>query len=125
VDLVLSGEQIEGFLLVGAYRDSAADPGHSLASLLSSWREQPDVRQLQLINLSTPSLVEMVAEIHRGSAGADSEPQPQKRNHVSGALRPYRPTTQTDRQRAEPAYVQRMQPLEPEIDEAAERWTSG
>jgi predicted ATPase/signal transduction histidine kinase len=63
VDLVLTEEPIDGLLLVGAYRDADLDAAHPLAALLSRWRDQPGVRQLQLDNLPVPSLVTMVAEM--------------------------------------------------------------
>jgi signal transduction histidine kinase len=71
VDLVLSEEQIEGLLLVGAYREGDADAAPSLAALLSRWRRQAGVRHLRLGNLPLPSLVTMVAEmLHVGRATA-------------------------------------------------------
>ena len=64
VDLVLSDDQIDGLFLVGAYRESD-DPAESLAALLSRWPEQAGVTQVRLANLTTPSLVTMVAEMLR------------------------------------------------------------
>ena len=63
IDLVLR-EQVEGLLLVGAYRD-AVDPAHPLARALARWREQPGVTHLHLANLPRPSLTALVAEILR------------------------------------------------------------
>ncbi|GAA3060701.1 ATP-binding sensor histidine kinase [Pseudonocardia yunnanensis] len=63
IDLVLSEEPVEGLLLVGAYRDTEADAAHPLAVLLSRWRQQAGVRQVQLDNLPVPGLVTMVAEM--------------------------------------------------------------
>ena len=74
IDLVLR-EQVEGLLLVGAYRDGM-DPAHPLAPSLSRWRDQPGVTQLQLANLPGPSLTALVAEILRvdqAAAGALAE----------------------------------------------------
>ncbi|HTW11452.1 MAG TPA: AAA family ATPase, partial [Solirubrobacteraceae bacterium] len=64
VDLVLSEDQIDGLLLVGAYRESddAPDP---LAALLSRWAEQPEVTQVRLANLPPKPLITMVAEMLR------------------------------------------------------------
>ena len=63
VDLVLSEEPVEGLLLVGAYRDEDVDAAHPLAALLSRWRDQAGVEHLRLVNLPTPSLAAMVAEM--------------------------------------------------------------
>ncbi len=63
IDLVL-GEQVEGLLLVAAYRDGL-DPAHPLAPSLSRWRDQPGVAQLQLANLPGPDLTALIAEILR------------------------------------------------------------
>jgi predicted ATPase len=63
VDLVLSEEQIEGLLLMGAYREGAVDPAHPLAGPLSRWREQAGVEHLRLVNLPVPGSVAMVAEM--------------------------------------------------------------
>jgi len=65
VDLVLSGEPVEGLLLVAAYRDSDMDAAPVLAGLLSRWREQAGVRHLRLDNLPEPGSVVMVAEMLR------------------------------------------------------------
>ena len=63
IELVLSEEPVEGLLLVGAYRDSEVDAAHPLAAPLSRWRDQAEVRHLQLVNLPAPGLVTMVAEM--------------------------------------------------------------
>ncbi|MEV4509155.1 AAA family ATPase [Dactylosporangium sp. NPDC049525] len=71
VDLVLSEEQIDGLLLVGAYREGDVDAAHPLAPLLSRWRGYAEVRHLRLVNLSVPDSVAMVAEmlhVDQGSA---------------------------------------------------------
>ncbi|MEU7870279.1 AAA family ATPase [Dactylosporangium sp. NPDC049140] len=71
VDTVLSENQIDGLLLVGAYRDDDLDATHPLAAPLSRWREQPAVRHLRLGDLPVPSLVTMVAEmLHADDAAA-------------------------------------------------------
>ena len=72
VDLVLSEDQIDGLLLVGAYRDSD-DAAESLAALLSRWPEQAGVTQVRLANLPTPSLVTMVAEMLRVDAATAAD----------------------------------------------------
>ncbi len=63
IDLVFR-EQVEGLLLVGAYRDEV-DPTHPLAASLSRWRQQTGVTHLNLVNLPGPSLAALVAEILR------------------------------------------------------------
>ena len=55
-------EQVEGLLLVGAYRDDA-DPAHPLASLLSQWRRQPGVTHVHLANLAASGVAALVAEV--------------------------------------------------------------
>jgi signal transduction histidine kinase len=71
VDLVLSGEPIEGLLLVGAYRDGDVDAAHPLAALLPRWRDQAEVRHIRLDNLPESSLVDMVADmLHAERASA-------------------------------------------------------
>jgi predicted ATPase/signal transduction histidine kinase len=67
VDMVLSGEQVEGLLLVGAYREDGVDAAHVLAPLLSRWRDIAGVRHLRLDSLPVPASVAMVAEmLHSG-----------------------------------------------------------
>ncbi|MGO9697372.1 MAG: AAA family ATPase [Mycobacterium sp.] len=71
IDLAFS-EQVEGLLLVGAYRDGV-DPTHPLAASLSRWRQQPGVTHLHLVNLAGPSLAALVGDIlrvDRAAAGA-------------------------------------------------------
>jgi signal transduction histidine kinase len=63
VDLVLGEEQIDGLLLVAAYREGDVDPAHPLAAPLHRWREQAGVGHLRLDNLPLPSLVAIVAEM--------------------------------------------------------------
>ena len=71
LDLVLREEQIEGLLLVGAYRDGEVDPEDPLAAPLARWRDQAGVRQLRLDNLPRPSLEAMIAEmLHADRAAA-------------------------------------------------------
>ncbi|WP_432826404.1 AAA family ATPase [Dactylosporangium sp. CA-092794] len=70
VDLLLSGEPIDGLLLVGAYREEEVGPAHPLAAPLSRWRDQP-VRHVRLGNLPVASLITMVAEmLHVDEAAA-------------------------------------------------------
>jgi signal transduction histidine kinase len=61
VDLVLSEDPVDGLLLVGAYRE--VDAAHQLAAPLSRWRHQAGVQHLRLVDLPSPSLVTMVAEM--------------------------------------------------------------
>ncbi|MDA0158712.1 AAA family ATPase [Solirubrobacter ginsenosidimutans] len=63
MDLVLTGEPIDGLLLVGAYRDDNLDGEHPLEALLSRYNDQGGVRHLRLANLSGATLVDMVAEM--------------------------------------------------------------
>ncbi|WP_330186164.1 AAA family ATPase [Dactylosporangium sp. AC04546] len=65
VDLVLGEEQIDGLLLVGAYRDADVDAAQSLAAPLSRWLQQPGVRHVHLANLPVSGSVTMVAEMLR------------------------------------------------------------
>ncbi|WP_432978910.1 AAA family ATPase [Dactylosporangium sp. CA-233914] len=65
VDLVLGEEQIDGLLLVGAYREEDVDAAHPLAAPLSRWRELAEVRHLRLGNLPVSSSAGMVAEMLR------------------------------------------------------------
>ncbi|WP_432969114.1 AAA family ATPase [Dactylosporangium sp. CA-233914] len=65
VDLVLSGERIDGLLLVGAYREDDVDVAHPLVAPLSRWRELAGVRHLRLVNLPVSGSVAMVAEMLR------------------------------------------------------------
>ncbi|GAB3832378.1 hypothetical protein GCM10027610_024430 [Dactylosporangium cerinum] len=71
VDLVLSGEPVDGVLLVGAYREENVDAAHPLTAAWSRWREQPGVRHLRLANLPVAGAITMVAEmLHVDEAGA-------------------------------------------------------
>ncbi|MDG6102185.1 AAA family ATPase [Dactylosporangium aurantiacum] len=63
VDAVLSEEQIDGLLLVGAYRDDDVDATHPLAAPLTRCREQATVRRLPLGGLPASGAVAMVAEM--------------------------------------------------------------
>ncbi|MET7401375.1 AAA family ATPase [Dactylosporangium sp. NPDC005572] len=65
VDLVLSDEQIDGLLLVAAYREDDVDAVHPLAAPLSRWRELAGVRHLRLVDLPVSGSVAMVAEMLR------------------------------------------------------------
>jgi signal transduction histidine kinase len=68
VDLVLTEEQIEGLLLVGAYREDDVDTTHPMAA---RWREQAGVAQVRLENLPVSDTVAMVAEmLHVDGAAA-------------------------------------------------------
>jgi predicted ATPase/signal transduction histidine kinase len=73
VDLVLCEEQIDGVLLVGAYREDDVDAAHPLAVPLSRWRDQAGIRHLRLANLPASGSVTMVAEmLHLDPAAAAS-----------------------------------------------------
>jgi signal transduction histidine kinase len=63
VDLVLSEMQVDGLLLVGAYREDDVDAAHPLTAPLSRWRDQTAVRHLRLANLPVPGSVAMVSEM--------------------------------------------------------------
>jgi len=65
LDLLLTGqEEIEGLLVVVAYRDGDVDAQHPLAPLLARWDEQPSrVEHLRLTNLDPDDLTAMVAEM--------------------------------------------------------------
>jgi diguanylate cyclase (GGDEF)-like protein len=65
LDLLLTGqEEIEGLLVVVAYRDTDVDADHPLAPLLGRWEEHPGrVERLHLTNLDPDDLTAMVAEM--------------------------------------------------------------
>ena len=63
VDLVLSEEQVDGLLLVGAYREDDVDAAHPLTAPLSRWRDRTAVRHLRLANLPVSGSVAMVSEM--------------------------------------------------------------
>ncbi|WP_327002665.1 AAA family ATPase [Dactylosporangium sp. NBC_01737] len=63
IDIVLNEEQIDGLLLVSAYREADVDAARSLAAPLARWREQPGVRHLRLVNLPVSGTITMVAEM--------------------------------------------------------------
>ncbi|MBL7495859.1 diguanylate cyclase [Frankia sp. CNm7] len=66
VDLILGGaEQVEGLLLVGAYRESEVDAAHPLAPLLVRWRQPDGPCHLRLGNLTPEGQAEMVADLLR------------------------------------------------------------
>ena len=67
VDHIFSGmENIEGLLLVGAYRDSEVDATHPLAAMITRWdRQQSGPIRLNLGNLTVADLGSMVADILR------------------------------------------------------------
>ena len=66
-DLILSGEEeVEGLLLVCAYRDSEVDAAHPLAPMLSRWRRLTvGPRLLHVDNLSPAGQTAMVADMVR------------------------------------------------------------
>ena len=63
IDLVFR-EQVEGLLLVAAYRDEV-EPTHPIAASLSRWRQQSGMTHLDLVNLSGQNVAALVAEILR------------------------------------------------------------
>ncbi|MET7403415.1 AAA family ATPase [Dactylosporangium sp. NPDC005572] len=65
VDLVLSEEQIDGLLLVGAYREDDTNAASPLVTPLSRWRQQPGVQHIRLDNLPVSSSISMVVEMLR------------------------------------------------------------
>jgi len=70
VDGVLTEEQIDGLLLVGAYREADVDAAHPLAAPLARWRDLPGVRHLRLVNLPVSGTIAMIAEmLHVDPAG--------------------------------------------------------
>ncbi|MBV8178162.1 MAG: AAA family ATPase, partial [Mycobacterium sp.] len=69
IDTVVSEEQIEGLLVVAAYRDDDVDMAHPLAAALARWREQPGLQHVQLANLPSPSLATLLAEMLHADQG--------------------------------------------------------
>ena len=67
VDQIFSGmENIEGLLLVGAYRDSEVDATHPLAAMITRWdRQQRGPTRLHLGNLTVADVTSMVADMLR------------------------------------------------------------
>jgi signal transduction histidine kinase len=88
VDAVLTGQPVDGLLLVAAYRDEEADGTHPLAGLLARWRDQAGVRELRLGGLAAAGLAAMVGQMLRvdpaAAAGLAGVIEP----HTSG--NPYR-----------------------------------
>ncbi|MDT3441905.1 diguanylate cyclase domain-containing protein [Pseudofrankia sp. BMG5.37] len=74
-DLILSGaEQVEGLLLVGAYREDEVDPAHPMTPMLARWQRQPvGPRVLRLGNLAPDGQAAMVADLLRGAPEAAVE----------------------------------------------------
>ena len=71
IDLLLSEEQVDGLLLVGAYREDEVTASHPLASMVPRWQRQAQLQQVRLENLPAASSVTMVAEmLHVDSAAA-------------------------------------------------------
>ncbi|WP_045877759.1 diguanylate cyclase [Pseudofrankia sp. DC12] len=67
VDLILGGEEeVEGLLLVGAYRESDVDAAHPLAPMLARWQRQPaGLYHLRLADLTPDGQAAMVADLLR------------------------------------------------------------
>jgi predicted ATPase/signal transduction histidine kinase len=63
VDLVLSEQQVQGLLLVGAYREEGLDAQHPLSSMVTRWGQQAGLQPLRLKNLPVSGSVAMVAEM--------------------------------------------------------------
>ncbi|OHV47381.1 diguanylate cyclase [Pseudofrankia sp. BMG5.36] len=65
VDLIFGGEeQIEGLLLVGAYRERGVDAAHPLTRMLARWRRQPaGPHHVWLGSLSPRGQAAMVADL--------------------------------------------------------------
>ncbi|MET7995446.1 AAA family ATPase [Amycolatopsis sp. NPDC005232] len=68
VDLLLDTDPIPGLLVVGVHRDSDGETAQS--PVLSRSRDRPGVRYLQLPNLPTPSLIDLVADMLHADAAA-------------------------------------------------------
>jgi diguanylate cyclase (GGDEF)-like protein len=75
IDAVFSGdEEVEGLLLVGAYREGEVDATHPLTPMLSRWeRQQIGPTQLRLSNLPDESLTAMVADMLRLDPGSAAD----------------------------------------------------
>lgn len=64
VDILLSGDPIPGFLLIGAYRHNETDPGHPLSVLGSRWSQRSiSPPHIHLANLSCDELTQLLAEM--------------------------------------------------------------
>jgi diguanylate cyclase (GGDEF)-like protein len=75
VDHVFSGgEDIEGLLLVGAYRDTEVDAAHPLAAMVARWdRQQVGPMRVGLENLSVFDTSSMVADMLRSDEQKSAE----------------------------------------------------
>ena len=65
IDLVMGEKDLDGLLLVGAYRDEDLDATHPLTSMLARWRQPGGPAHLRLDNLPRSSLATMVATMLR------------------------------------------------------------
>ena len=65
IDMVLGGhEEIEGLLLIGAYREDHVDATHPLATMLARWQLQNSgPQQIRLDDLPPASLAEMLSDM--------------------------------------------------------------
>ncbi|CAI7980993.1 hypothetical protein FRAHR75_950004 [Frankia sp. Hr75.2] len=74
-DLIFDGaEQVEGLLLVGAYRESEVDADHPLTPMLARWRHQPvGPHVLRLGTLTPEGQAAMVADLLRLTPQAAAE----------------------------------------------------
>jgi diguanylate cyclase (GGDEF)-like protein len=64
IDMLLGEEDLDGLLLVGAYREDEVDATHTLAAMMARWRRlQVGPEHLRLENLSAASLAALVADM--------------------------------------------------------------
>src|SRR5690606_5077737 len=65
IDQILSGEPVDGLLLVCAYRDEEIGPVHPLAPMLDRWDASPGVTHLHLTNLGPSGQAALIADVLR------------------------------------------------------------
>lgn len=64
IDMVLADEDLDGLLLVAAYREEEVAATHPLAAMMARWQRQGvEPERLRLGNLSTASLTALVADM--------------------------------------------------------------
>jgi diguanylate cyclase (GGDEF)-like protein len=81
VDSILTGSNLDGLLLVVAYRDDELDADHPLTKMLQRWSDLNVMPpQLRLENLSAPDVAELVAGMLRL--------RPEQVGELVGALEP-------------------------------------
>jgi diguanylate cyclase (GGDEF)-like protein len=81
IDLVMGEKDLDGLLVVGAYRDDDLDATHPLTSMLARWRQPDGPAHLRLDNLPAPSLATMVANMLRLDADNAA--------NLAGTIAPY------------------------------------